>query len=139
MGLDMYLLYPPEEGDKPLKEMSKDEIADFICDSSEAVYWRKANQIHRYLISHGKNLNILDWDVYLVNRKSLEKLIKTCQGILDHKLDPKEALPTMAGFFFGSTEYDEDYYQDLRDTVEKLRKFLGEDGENNEWIYFASW
>ena len=36
----------------------------------------------------------------------------------------RELLPTQSGFFFGSTEYNEFYKQDLEDTVEQLRRVL---------------
>lgn len=48
-----------------------------------------------------------------------------------------ELLPTEDGFFFGSTEYDQWYLQDIKDTIEILDKCLVD--EDCEFTYHASW
>jgi len=50
---------------------------------------------------------------------------------LAHKL-----LPTTEGFFFGSTDYDQYYYQDILDTKEILEEALKNPGE---YYYESSW
>jgi hypothetical protein len=47
-------------------------------------------------------------------------------------------LPTQAGFFFGGTEYDEWYMQQLEKTVEVLEPLLAEGG-CGEFYYESSW
>lgn len=47
-----------------------------------------------------------------------------------------EILPTTAGFFFGSTDYDQYYLDDLRDTIRQIEPLLKEEGE---FYYHASW
>ncbi len=49
-----------------------------------------------------------------------------------------ELLPTTSGFFFGSTDYDEFYFDDIKGTAEKLRALLKEDGEGS-YYYSSSW
>ena len=49
----------------------------------------------------------------------------------------KELLPTQQGFFFGSTDYDEFYHQDLVDTCTQLDAVLAETGD--EFEYHSSW
>ena len=77
-------------------------------------------------------------ELVLLLREQLEELRDLCAKILanpdadDGELDPTE------GFFFGSTEKDEWYYQDLRDTVEGLTKCL-ELPKNYYFIYRSSW
>lgn len=52
----------------------------------------------------------------------------------------KKLLPTKEGFFFGATEYNEYYLQDLEYTVKELEKILKEfDFENNYLVYTSSW
>lgn len=46
-------------------------------------------------------------------------------------------LPTQAGFFFGGTDYDEYYLDDIRKTVELLEPLLT-DG-SGEFFYDSSW
>lgn len=47
-------------------------------------------------------------------------------------------LPTAAGFFFGSTDYDEFYIEELQDTVEMLEPLLAEGGDGSLY-YRSSW
>lgn len=59
--------------------------------------------------------------------------------------DPRvamELLPTQAGFFFGSTDYDEYYVEDLTFTKDVLTKILSEstaDDVASYFVYRASW
>lgn len=48
----------------------------------------------------------------------------------------RDLLPTQSGFFFGKTDYDEDYLRDLEETVAQIEPLLDEDGE---FYYRASW
>lgn len=50
-----------------------------------------------------------------------------------------EILPTQGGFFFGPTDYDEYYLQDLEETVEKLDRVLSTTPEYADFHYRASW
>jgi hypothetical protein len=55
--------------------------------------------------------------------------------------DPRvahELLPTQEGFFFGGTDYDEWYVQDLKDTVMQIDRALGL-GEEWNFEYQSSW
>jgi hypothetical protein len=49
-----------------------------------------------------------------------------------------ELLPTQEGFFFGGTDYDEWYVQDLRATVEQIDRALGL-GDGWDFRYQSSW
>lgn len=48
----------------------------------------------------------------------------------------KELLPNREGFFFGGTEYDQYYIDDLKNTIEMLEPLLEEKGE---FYYHSSW
>ncbi len=49
-------------------------------------------------------------------------------------------LPTESGFFFGSTEYDEYYIQDIDDTIKILESALSEpDDSRVDYSYHSSW
>jgi hypothetical protein len=57
-------------------------------------------------------------------------------------LDPSVAeaeLPAQAGFFYGSTDYDQGYISDLIQTVEILDKVLAVDDEHIDFFYESSW
>jgi hypothetical protein len=46
-------------------------------------------------------------------------------------------LPTQDGFFFGGTDYDEFYLDDLRETVEQIEPLIADDRES--YYYNSSW
>ena len=103
----------------------------------EAAYWRKANAIHDWFV---KNVQEGEDDCrsYWVSREDLRKLRDTCQRVLDFKHLANELLPTASGFFFGSTDYNEWYYNDLEDTIKMLDNAL-ELPESWDFEYRASW
>ena len=62
------------------------------------------------------------------------------QEILEDNSLAEDLLPTQCGFFFGSVEYDEYYFEDLEITIEQCKKIINEhDFENNHLIYYSSW
>ena len=51
-----------------------------------------------------------------------------------------ELLPTQDGFFFGSTEYDQWYMEDIKSTIDILTKALEETDFDREMVvYSSSW
>ena len=64
---------------------------------------------------------------------------------IDNEEDISDLLPTSDGFFFGSTEYDQWYMQDIDYTIERLEQILKEEKEMNDlgfysdFEYHASW
>ena len=52
----------------------------------------------------------------------------------------KDNLPTKSGFFFGSTEYDEYYVHDLKETIKAFTRILKEfDFDHDTLYYHSSW
>jgi len=132
----------------------------------EVAYWRKANQIHNWFVQNVQDGED-DCGDYDVNHKQLTELRDTCKSILEkmdfvtvkkevehmgengfetREIDFRKILnieeivkllPTASGFFFGGTEYDEYYIQDLEETVEVLTKILEEEGD--DYSYHSSW
>lgn len=142
MGLDMYLKKHTYIGaqyehrnvngkieitegseNKPVKIDFKrvEEIVEVVA------YWRKANHIHDWFvreIQDGED----DCKEYCVSRDKIQELISTCKTVLQQPERGMELLPTKSGFFFGSTDYDEHYYNDLRRTIDQLQPLLTEEG-----------
>ena len=69
--------------------------------------------------------------------KGKEELTKEGM-VLANPAVAKKLLPTAAGFFFGNTDYDEYYHQDLIWTKEVLERAL-KLGEEWEYEYHSSW
>lgn len=119
--------------------------------SEEAAYWRKANQIHNWFVE-----NVQDGEdeckPHEVSLEQLQALVDACKTVLADHSKAEELLPTASGFFFGGTDYDESYFQDLQNTIEQIEplleyeKQLAERGkdENGDtiWVsyeYQSSW
>lgn len=106
----------------------------------EKAYWRKANAIHHWFSTHSPSGELDDCEEMEVTKEMLEELLNDCKQVkANHEL-AKEILPTQDGFFFGSTEYDSWYFDDIDSTIEQIEKLLEEtDFENDELIYYAWW
>lgn len=148
MGLDMMIyaerqLYWDDE-DKAKGELVAKlfpELGDKRADSVrvEAMYWRKANAIHKWFVDHVQDGED-DCGTYDVTRDHIQGLRSLCAMILaDTALAPL-MLPPQNGFFFGSTDIDEWYWRDVEGTKAWCDKVLG-DSRWDKWTftYHASW
>ena len=156
MGLDMYLsrkFYVKNwnhtaNNDKHSITITKGKEPSIIPTNkitsitTEEMYWRKANAIHNWFVTNVQDGND-DCSEYYVDREQLTKLLSIVNEIIkDHSKAPK-LLPTSAGFFFGDTSYDDNYFSDLEDTQKVISVLLlSEKNEQNmdgELYYQASW
>lgn len=156
MGLDMYLYASKHLSSKHSNEkenklfhtvkelMNAQEFVNendlsFAKIQIEVAYWRKANAIHKFFVNlaGGKD----DCQNIYVSRENLQDLVNRCNIILENKdvEKAKELLPSQSGFFFGSTEYSEWYFEDLENTKKVLTKILNDAPEDWEFDYHASW
>lgn len=106
-----------------------------------AAYWRKANHIHNWFLQNCLDEYVDDCRPIYVGKEKLNELLSVCKKVLD-KMDndySEEHLPVMEGFFFGSSEYDEFYYSDIKETIEMLEPLLKESDKHSEFEYQASW
>jgi hypothetical protein len=75
-----------------------------------------------------------------VSVEDLEHLLADCESILSDKKKAPDILPTCAGFFFGSTDFDEWFWEDIERTVSELQNILGNlDLTKWEFYYRSSW
>ena len=117
----------------------------------EVAYWRKANQVHAWFVDYfldGKDECRPSSDVTLDDLLDLRSL---CQTVLSYKNNKEEPyykwqdtaatiLPSRSGFFFGGTEYDENYLYDLEVTVKQINEIeASHGGEHHVYFYEASW
>jgi hypothetical protein len=162
MGLDMYLQRRKNMLQQDFSDAHDDKL-------SGVIYWRKANAIHKYFVDYGKLAHDGAPDVgyYYIDRQDLIHLIERIISILNgpeitetityHKIAEdmnevredvkynlnielaKELLPTTSGFFFGGTDYNHWYHEDLVRTLDILKRELAATPENETWYYYASW
>lgn len=117
-----------------LEGMIKEEI-DNSYEEYDA-YFRKVNFIFAYYENKGKMQN--EWYA-LTDADDIDDLISRCEQVLkDHDL-ANALLPTQSGFFFGSTDYDEWYFSDVKDCLRQMKKYrkLLKDGVTGYVIF--SW
>lgn len=138
--------------------------------TEEVMYWRKANQIHAWFVNNCNDGddNNGNFDVSYEQLEELlktcnavlkaSKLVKGKIGngyiyengkekkvMVDGKYieDPsvaKKLLPSTNGFFFGSTDYDEYYLSDVKETIKCLKRLLKETKQYEvDFEYSASW
>lgn len=103
----------------------------------EVLYWRKANHIHRWFVTHIQN-GVDDCRQYPVSIQQLTELRDLCNEVLTHKERAASLLPPQSGFFFGSTEIDTYYFEDLTHTVEELNVLLTDPLVTEYYFYYRS-
>ena len=127
-------------------------------EGNELMEWRKANQIHRWIIdnseetleeerttiiSMGKLKELLEIINDIIHLTPKEKMCIRLQNGLDFNVEKaQKLLPTCSGFFYGGTEYDEWYLEQLIETKEFLEKIINNDKLGNldrKLKYIASW
>ena len=161
MGLDMYLKASislseydaqllKDQVDRDNMRKSLDAVKDIPCIpaafreqkyfmlETTVVQWRKANQIHKWFVDNVQDGRD-DCQTTYVSRDTLRNLIDVCKQVLENKDLAQSLLPTEGGFFFGSTEYDDYYFRDLEDTIEKVSPLLEPEYDNCFLSYSSSW
>jgi len=117
----------------------------------EVGYWRKANAIHNWFVNvvqKGED----DCGSYTVSFEQLVELKDLCEVVLKARDDKekfeevKKQLATTEGFFFGNTEYDDWYFEQLKNTIEIVEKIMKQEtinklqGKPQGWYkYHSSW
>lgn len=119
MGLDLYI-----------EKVSRKELA----------YFRKVN----FLIPFFENyfdIKIENLEDLELTKKSVEELRDRCEQVLNDRTLAKDLLPTQGGFFFGSINYDEYYYDDVVDVLDNCNTLLQEfdNLKEGESIIFNIW
>jgi hypothetical protein len=117
MGLDMYLYRKEVE---------------------EVAYWRKANAIHGWFMQFTDRDNCTPVSI---TKENLVDLRDTCAEVLRiHTAEAaEELLPPTPGFFFGSNEIDEWYWDGIKHTIATLNEIIDNSTEDQEFEYQASW
>jgi hypothetical protein len=147
MGLDMYLT-----AKRYIWRHREEEVLDSIKNlhlvkpiyrpkqiEYEAAYWRKSNQIHGWFvhnIQNGKD----DCSEYGVGLHDLQQLLAVCKKVMIERDLAPELLPTGEGFFFGGTDYDDGYFEDIEYTINTLELIVADDDAKHlDFYYQSSW
>lgn len=118
----MYLMRANREEADGWDNLNSEEQRKVSSPWKEVCYWRKANQIRKWFVDNCGYPRDGNCDEVEVTKEALENLIDTCRKILDNHNLAEELLPCSEGFFFGSQEYDEWYFDDLTHTCDTCKK-----------------
>ena len=155
MGLDMYLkrehyvknwAFNPEEkrfditvkrGGETYENINFDKISSI---SEDIMYWRKFNALHNWIVTNCAN-GTDECQSIDISKDDLIELYNTLKEVNVNKDKAEELLPTTSGFFFGGTDYDEYYFDEVKRTIEELRPYIQdmEKEDNSYFVYQASW
>lgn len=148
MGLDMYIYknryYGTYSGDDSKEKLNKvrdivgDEIDSFTT-NKQVAYWRKANAIHHWFEVKVAGRDIENCEEIQLTKDNLIELIADCKAVLKNKKLASEILPTESGFFFGSTEYDDAYFDDLKSTIEMCQNIVDTWDDDCSYRYNGWW
>lgn len=150
--------------------IGKKEDDGFIEIEKEIIYWRKANQIHNWFVRNAQDgkddcgtyyivkeqleelLNICE--TILKSTKLVDGAVTNGASLKDGEWQPniemgkiieddsvaKKLLPSQEGFFFGGTDYDQWYWQDIEYTAKNLKKLLKSPNfDKYDYYYSSSW
>lgn len=101
--------------------------------------WRKANAIHGWIINNAQaedNCTPIHLDM-----ADIVALRDDCQKVVDEGTEEAawEHLPPTSGFFFGTTEIDDWYWENVKSTLAFLNELISTSDEYQEFEYQASW
>jgi hypothetical protein len=111
--------------------------------SVTVAYWRKSNHIHAWFVKNVQD-GVDECQRAYVLPERLVELRDLCERVLharegdDARDVAEELLPTWSGFFFGGTEYDEYYYEDLGETIRQLERVLSHPKIGEVDLYYRS-
>lgn len=152
MGLDMYLTKETYLFDRDGNEQMFSALKGLGIDPEkvkaireEAMYWRKANAIHKWFVDNVQR-GVDDCGQYEVSLEQLKTLHEQVKRVLEKRILGPELLPTQEGFFFGTQDYDDWYWDDMESTDKALDVII-EQGEKLQdrkgiWVsyyYQSSW
>ena len=152
MGLDMYLkgkrylsTYKEDSEDAKISqdiaerfpEIAGRTVNEITC---ELGYWRKANAIHGWFVRNIQDGRDECQESY-VSADKLRSLQDACRAVLADHTKADMLLPPTAGFFFGSSDVDQYYIEDLEVTVKIIDSIFNSNLLEKGWdvYYQASW
>ena len=152
MGLDSYLKaekfvsgydFDPKQKEANLKiKEALGFTAEEYPESSLTVsitvgYWRKANAIHAWFVDNCQG-GVDECQKTLLSPNDLGDLLSVCKEAIETK--NAGLLQPRGGFFFGSTDVDEYYWNDIQNTIDIITKILNDPRlQGCDFYYQASW
>ena len=120
MGLDISVI--KIHVDQEDQNKTEEEIYD-TKPGEEILYYRKVNFLIPFF---GDSMLYEEMGFILasVHKDKIKNLIDSCEIVLKDRKKAPEILPTEEGFFFGSTEYDDYYFECVQEVLNNFKELL---------------
>lgn len=152
-----------KKGTKKYNDIKPERVSYVV---EEVAYWRKFNALHNWFVQNTQDGEDNCQESYISDEKMQELLdtLKSVKSILDNAPKKKvevqvgwsngekmmeeidvfdideevleDLFPTTSGFFFGGTEYDTYYQENIEETIKIIEGLIEEGGD---FFYQASW
>lgn len=126
-----YLKSIDERNSKLINELEDEK--EKINPWNEVAYFRKVNFLIPFF-GYEENCSNIEIDKYKV-----EDLIEACNEVLANHDKASFLLPTQEGFFFGSTDYDDWYFDDVQNVKEKFEEILADFDRDEDILLMHCW
>ena len=126
-----YLKSIDERNSKLINELEDEK--EKINPLDEVAYFRKVNFLIPFF-GYEENCSNIEIDKYQV-----EDLIEACKEVLANHDKASFLLPTQEGFFFGSTDYDDWYFDDVQNVKEKFEEVLADFDMDEDILIMHCW
>ena len=155
MGLDQYFEIQKKRSEKELEEEirrifideqpSDQEIENILYFTSELAYFRKFNALQNYF---EKKFNLDNCEKVIMEDYIYEDLLDRTTKVLNAHQQKTQTeaeeiaiklLPNTEGFFYGSQEYDEYYYEDVEKLIDDLQRMKKMELDDDEDIIYTCW
>lgn len=106
--------------------------------SKSEKYFRKVNFLIPFVESK-IGCELENCKVVKLTKADLEELVGRCKDVLADHSKAEELLPTRDGFFFGGTEYDEWYFNDVQEVHDDVSDLLSTMTGRMKASFYAWW
>lgn len=126
-----YIKSIDERNSKLINELEDEK--EKINPWNEVAYFRKVNFLIPFF-GYEENCSNIEIDKYQV-----EDLIEACKEVLANHDKASFLLPVQIGFFFGSTDYDDWYFDDVQNVKEKFEEILADFDRDEDILIMHCW
>jgi len=123
-----------KRGGKAYKPVQPKRISYIV---EEVAYWRKFNALHGWFVDNCQDGRDKCQEAY-VDRDQIEEILSILKQVDAYHVLAEDLLPQRQGFFFGSIEYDEWYFTQVKESIKIFEKLLEEEN-SDEFYYRSSW